>query len=156
MSSLALDDRGVLIPCPSCGTINRLRYAAVERRTRCGKCHTTLPLPGSPTEVHGSDVFDRLVSDASVPVVVDFWAPWCGPCRAMAPELERAAQQLAGEALVVKVNTDAEPELGSRFRIRSIPTIAVFRRGREIARVAGARPAADIVALVSERPTAHR
>jgi len=156
MSDLALDDRGVLMACPSCGTTNRLRYAAVDRATRCGKCHTTLPPPSSPIEVRGSDVFDRLVSDASVPVLVDFWAPWCGPCRAMASELERAARHLAREALVVKVNTDAEPELGSRFRIRSIPTIAVFRNGGEITRVAGARPAADIVALVSERPTSPR
>ena len=156
MSALALDDRGVLMTCPSCGTTNRLPYAAVDRATRCGKCHTTLPQPSSPIEVRGSDVFDRLVANAAVPVIVDFWAPWCGPCRAMAPELERAARQLAGESLVVKVNTDAEPELGSRFRIRSIPTIAVFHRGREITRIAGARPAADIVALVSEPPTALR
>ena len=154
MSARALDDRGVLMACPSCGTTNRLRYAAVVRETRCGKCQAPLPPPSSPIEVRGSDMFDRLVSDASIPVVVDFWAPWCGPCRAMAPELERAARQLAREALVVKVNTDAEPELGSRFRIRSIPTIAVFRDGREIARLAGARPASDIVALVSGRPAA--
>lgn len=149
MANLSLDDKGVLTPCPSCGTTNRLRYDAVDRTTRCGKCRATLALPSSPVEVHGTHVFDRLVTDASVPVIVDFWAPWCGPCRMMAPELEKAARNLAGEALVVKVNTDAEPELGGRFRIRSIPTIAVFREGREISRLAGARPAADIEALVA-------
>jgi thioredoxin 2 len=151
MSSLSLDDRGVIVSCPACGTANRLGYGAIDRTTRCGKCQATLGPPSSPIEVHGADVFDRLVAAASVPVVVDFWAPWCGPCRMMAPELEKAARTLAGEALVVKVNTDAEPELGGRFRIRSIPTIAVFREGREITRVAGARPAADIAALVAGR-----
>ena len=151
MSSLTLDDRGVIVPCPACGTANRLRYGAIDRTTRCGKCQTTLAPPSSPIDVRGADVFDRLVADASVPVIVDFWAPWCGPCRMMAPELEKAARRLAGQALVVKVNTDAEPELGGRFRIRSIPTIAVFRDGRELTRAAGARPAADIEALVAGR-----
>ena len=142
-----LDARGVIVPCPACGTANRLPYGAVDRTTRCGKCQATLPPPSAPIEVRGTDVFDRLVAGSSVPVVVDFWAPWCGPCRMMAPELEKAARSLAGEALVVKVNTDAEPELGARFRIQSIPTLAVFRGGREVTRAAGVRPAADIQAL---------
>ncbi|MBM3821088.1 MAG: thioredoxin [Acidimicrobiia bacterium] len=105
-------------------------------------------MPSAPIEVSGAHVFDALVAGSPLPVVVDFWAPWCGPCRTMAPELEKAAQRLAGRALTVKVNTDAEPELGQRFRIMSIPTIAVFRDGREVTRAAGARPAADIEALV--------
>ena len=89
----------------------------------------------------------------SCPVVVDFWAPWCGPCRMVAPELERVARSNAGKYLVVKVNTDAMPELGERFRIRSIPTMAVFEGGREVARTAGARPAADIEAFVRQSLT---
>jgi thioredoxin 2 len=145
---MKVDDRGVLTACPSCGSTNRLPYRALERRARCGKCQTMLDAPSSPIEV-STAFFDAMISAASVPVVVDFWAPWCGPCRAMAPEFEKVATHLAGEALVVKVNTDAEPELGGRFGIRSIPTIAVFRDGREITRVAGARPAADIERLVS-------
>ena len=149
MPDLNLDEKGVLTRCPSCGTTNRLRYDAVDRATRCGKCRAALAPPSSPVEVHGTRLFDQLVAEASVPVIVDFWAPWCGPCRMMAPELEKAARSLAGEALVVKVNTDADPELGGRFRIRSIPTIAVFRDGREVSRVAGARPASDIQALVA-------
>ena len=145
---ISLDQRGVLTRCPSCGSTNRLAYAALDRHVRCGKCQTPLSAPSSPIEV-STAVFDAMVSASSVPVVVDFWAPWCGPCRAMAPEFAKVAQHMAGEALVVKVNTDTEPELGERFGIRSIPTIAVFRDGKEITRVAGARPAADIERLVS-------
>jgi thioredoxin 2 len=102
-----------------------------------------------PIEAGGAP-FDAMLAASPIPVVVDFWAPWCGPCRAMAPEFEKVARRLAGTALVVKVNTDAEPELGERFRIRSIPTIAVFRDGREVTRVSGARPAADIERLVAD------
>ena len=147
-ASMNVDDRGVLTACPSCGSTNRLSYRSLERRARCGKCQTTLSAPSSPIEVSTAH-FDAMIAAASVPVVVDFWAPWCGPCRAMAPEFEKVAKNLAGDALVVKVNTDTEPELGERFGIRSIPTIAVFRDGREVTRAAGARPAADIERMVA-------
>jgi thioredoxin 2 len=160
MGDLSLDHLGVLTRCPSCSATNRLRYETLDKTTRCGKCRTTLAAPASPIEVSGSQVFDQLVAQASVPVIVDFWAPWCGPCRVMAPELEKAARSLSGQALVVKVNTDAEPELGSRFRIRSIPTLAVIFQGRELARLAGARSAAEIrtfadqsIADASRRPS---
>jgi len=148
MSSLDSDQHGVLARCPSCGKTNRLRYAHLDRAIRCGSCHTNLPPPSEPVEAGDPATFDALVAQAPVPVLVDFWAPWCGPCRTMAPELERVARNMAGGALVVKVNTDAVPELGERFRIRSIPTLAVFRGGREVSRAAGARPAAEIQALV--------
>ena len=149
---MKLDHRGVLVLCPSCGTTNRLQYRSLERTTRCGKCRTTLPAPSAPIEVSDQTAFDALVSDASVPVIVDFWAQWCGPCHMMAPELEKVARHVAREALVVKVNTETQPELAERFGIRSLPTIAVFRDGHEATRVAGARPASEIEALVS-RPT---
>jgi thioredoxin 2 len=99
--------------------------------------------------VPDAPAFDALIASSSLPVVVDFWAPWCGPCRMMAPELDKVARGAAGEWLVVKVDTEAVPELGERFRIRSIPTLALFQGGREINRAAGARPAADIRAFVS-------
>jgi thioredoxin 2 len=142
------DDRGILTPCLSCGSTNRLAYRTLERKARCGKCQTILPAPSQPLEA-GEAVFDALISSASIPIVVDFWAPWCGPCHAMAPELEAVARRMAGRVVVVKVNTDAEPQLGERFRIRSIPTIAVFRGGREVTRAAGARPAAEIEQLIA-------
>ena len=93
--------------------------------------------------------FDALIASSPLPVVVDFWAPWCGPCRMMAPELDKVAKSAAGEWLIVKVNTDAVPELGERFRIRSIPTLGIFHGGREIHRAAGARSAGDIRSLVA-------
>lgn len=149
MSSLNSDQQGVLTRCPSCGRTNRLRFQTVDRPTRCGSCHQMLSPPSQPIEAAGAAVFDALVSQAAVPVIVDFWAPWCGPCRMMAPELETVARTTAGAALVVKVNTDAVPELGERFRILSIPTLAFFRDGREVSRVSGARPAAEIQSLLS-------
>jgi len=152
MAHLRLDDRGVLVPCSACGTTNRLPYQALDRVTRCGKCRADLPPPSAPVDVNSTAEFDRLIAGASMPVVVDFWAPWCGPCRVMAPELEKVARNVAGKALVAKVDTDAVPELGERFRIRSIPTIAVFRDGRQVTSAAGARPAADIEALLSSTP----
>src|SRR4029077_12400426 len=102
--------------------------------------------------------FDRLIASASLPVVVDFWAPWCGPCRMVAPELEKVAARQAGRFIIAKVNTDALPDIGDRFRIRSIPTMAVFAEGREVARTAGAPPAPDIEAFIQQAAPAlnHR
>jgi thioredoxin 2 len=141
-----LDERGVVVSCPSCGRQNRVPFTAAE--ARCGGCRTPLPAPDAPMEVPTTDAFDALVSGSTRPFLVDFWAPWCGPCRMVAPEMARVAANNAGRWLVVKVNTDALPDLGERFDIRSIPTMAVFRNGREVARTAGARPASDIEAFV--------
>jgi thioredoxin 2 len=145
---MKLDPNGVLTSCPSCGTTNRLRYKGLEKATRCAKCHTDLNPPREPIDVTGTQEFDAAVANASVPIVVDFWAAWCGPCRMVAPEIKKVAEHLAGKALVLKVDTDANPELSSRFGIRSIPTIGVFASGREVNRVSGVRPAAAIEALV--------
>jgi len=144
MSLLKLDKDGVQTPCPACGKTNRLRFPTLASSSRCASCQRALPKAGEPVEVPDAETFDALVASSSLPVVVDFWAPWCGPCRMMAPELAKVARASAGEWLIVKVNTDSVPELGERFRIRSIPTLAVFQGGKEVNRTAGARPAADI------------
>ena len=125
-------------------------YHGLDKKVRCAQCKTMLPPPDAPVDVPSADAFDALVRSASLPIVVDFWAPWCGPCRMVAPELEKVARAAAGEFLVVKVNTEALEELGARHNVRSIPTMAVFKDGREVTRTAGARPAADIQAFVRQ------
>ena len=150
MGALEQDDRGILVVCPTCGRKNRIRYERLAYRVRCGGCKERLSAPEAPLEVAHTAAFDRLIARASIPVVVDYWAPWCGPCRAVAPEIVKVAARNAGRLLVVKVNTDALADVGRRFGIRSIPTLAVFAGGREIARTLGARPAEDIEEFVRE------
>jgi thioredoxin 2 len=145
-----LDDRGIIAACAACGTRNRLAYDRLGRQVRCGQCKQPLRAPDAPIEIATSDQFDRLIAQSSLPVVVDYWAPWCGPCRMVAPELKKVAARQSGHSVVVKVNTDALPELGERFGIRSIPTLAVFAGGREVARTTGARPAEDIERFVAD------
>jgi thioredoxin 2 len=158
MQKADLDDRGIIIACPACGQKNRLPYDRVGGPSRCGHCKQPLAPPSAPIDVARTADFDRLIASASLPVVVDFWAPWCGPCRMVAPELEKVAARQAGRFIIAKVNTDALPDIGDRFQIRSIPTMAVFAEGREVARTTGARPAPDIEAFIQQAAPAlnHR
>ena len=149
MATPTLDARGVVVTCSSCGQANRMPFAALTKTIRCADCKTTLEPPGVPIEATDSAAFDAAASTSSLPLLVDFWAPWCGPCRMVAPELERVARANAGRYLVGKVNTDQLTDVAARFRIRSIPTLALVYGGREIERMSGARPAQDIEAFAA-------
>jgi thioredoxin 2 len=150
MAAVQFDDRGLVVPCSNCGQKNRMAYQRLADPVRCGQCKQPLTTPGEPIDVQRSEDFDRLIATSSLPVVVDYWAPWCGPCRMVAPELKKVAARRVGQLLVVKVNTDELADLGQRFNIRSIPTLAVFAGGKEVARVSGARPAEEIERLVAQ------
>lgn len=131
------------IVCPHCHTTNRVRQADLAGTPDCGSCHK--PLFVAHSLALDESNFERHISRSHIPILVDFWAPWCGPCRQMAPAFEQAAAQLEPKFRLVKVDTEASQALGARFNIRSIPTLALFANGREVARQAGAMGAPDIV-----------
>jgi thioredoxin 2 len=131
------------IVCPHCHTTNRVHQVDLAGAPDCGSCHKPLFVAHSLALDEAN--FDRHINRSHIPLLVDFWAPWCGPCRQMAPAFEQAAAQLEPKFRLVKVDTEANQGLGARFNIRSIPTLALFANGREVARQAGAMGAADIV-----------
>ena len=132
----------IIIPCPHCDTLNRLPAERRDEAGKCGHCHQAL-FTGHPVPLTGAR-FDRHAGAADLPLLVDFWASWCGPCRAMAPVFEAAAQRFEPRLRFAKVDTDAEQELATRYRIQAIPTMILFQGGKERARESGAVPASEL------------
>lgn len=131
------------IVCPHCEAVNRIPSVRLGEAPKCGKCHQPL-FTGQPVELSAT-TFQAHVARNDIPVLVDFWAPWCGPCKMMAPQFVQAASQLEPDMRLAKIDTEAEQALGAQFDIRSIPTLVLFRGGREVARQAGAMRSAQIV-----------
>jgi len=136
------------VACPFCGTLNRVNMDRVADRPKCGDCGRPIwldrPLPVSDAS------FDNVITGTTVPVLVDFYADWCGPCKMMAPLLDDAAHRRAGQLLVLKLDTDKSPATGQRFGVRGIPTLIVFRSGQEVARRVGAVPPAELETFLNE------
>ncbi|PWB44605.1 MAG: thiol reductase thioredoxin [Rhodocyclales bacterium] len=139
----------LVIVCPHCSTANRVPAERLADQPTCGKCRQRL-FAGHPVELD-ADSFDRHVGRSDIPVVVDFWAPWCGPCRMMAPAYAQAAHQLEPRYRLAKLNTEEAQEIAARFGIRSIPTIIVFRNGREIARQSAAMDTGNLVRWITNQ-----
>ena len=135
----------MILTCSACHSNNRVPAARLGDGAKCANCKVPLPTD-VPLVVRTAAEFDELVRDAKVPVLVDYWAAWCGPCRAVGPELEKVAKERSGKLVVAKVDTEALPDVAGRFGIRSIPTLMLFRDGREAKRVQGAMPKAAILA----------
>ncbi len=157
-------DQSIIIACPACGTKNRvsLEKAGHGQAPRCGRCKSLLPVgesirgggannpaAGVPFTVTDANFYD-VVERSTIPVLVDMWAPWCGPCRMIAPVVEELAGEMAGRVKVVKLNTDENPRTAGRFQIDSIPALLIFKNGREIQRLVGVRPKAEIARALGQ------
>ena len=139
--------RTATVACPFCDTLNRVDLSRMDQHPKCGNCGKPILLD-RPIAVSDAN-FEKVTTDTTVPVVVDFYADWCGPCKIMAPLLDDVARRRAGEMVIVKLDTDRNPVTGQRFGIRGIPTLIAFRSGKEIARRVGAVPPAELEAFLS-------
>ena len=135
--------------CPSCGAKNRVPAGHLADTGRCGSCKAALPPLSSPVEVDSAS-FDAILTEARVPVFVDFWAAWCGPCRTAAPEVEALARDMAGRAIVLKVNTEQNTDVAARFRIQSIPMFMIFQNGRPVFQRAGVAPRSEMRSWIEQ------
>lgn len=148
--TLSCDDRGVIVVCSGCDTGNRIAYSRIGQQGRCGTCGKDLPAISQPVDISSSADFDKLVADSPLPVVVDFWAPWCGPCQMVGPEFSKAAKQAAGEVVFAKVNTETQPAIASRFSVRGIPAFALLENGAVVRQITGARMAAQLLEWIRQ------
>ena len=138
----------MVIPCPACGRKNRVPAEHLADTGKCGACHAGIPARSAPIEVDPAQ-FDEIVRAATVPILVDFWAAWCAPCRMAAPEVEKTAASSAGRALVLKVNTELHPELAGRFGVQGIPNFVVLRDGEVVTQQAGLVPSERMLQWLS-------
>ena len=138
--------RKAVLPCTACGKLNRVDLSRADSQPKCGTCRAPLVLD-APVVLTDAN-FDTVIANSSVPVMVDFYADWCGPCKMMAPVFADLAKRQRGQAIVAKVDTDRNPEVASRFAIRSIPTITLFKDGKEVARQVGAVPMGQLEQMV--------
>lgn len=143
----------LLVGCPHCHTMNRFPQAKLDQHPSCGRCHQPV-FSGAPFALQSTN-FDLHAARSDLPLLVDFWAPWCGPCQMMAPAFAQAAKTLEPWVHLAKVDTEAVPELGAQFAIRSIPTMILFHQGKELARQSGALPASGIVQFAQRALQQH-